>query len=127
MVSLINFIYIIIIGTIGGIIGTTFGVGSSIVVPGLLLTGISSNYKTALGTNLLVHTLPIYIGAVYNFWKAGYIQLEISILLFIVYFLSATLFSYYTVKYLSNDKIMLGFAIYLLIISIVFFYKYLQL
>lgn len=127
MVSLINFIYIIIIGTIGGIIGTTFGVGSSIVVPGLLLTGISSNYKMALGTNLLVHTFPIYIGAVYNFWKAGYIQLEISILLFIVYFLSASLFSYYTVKYLSNDKIMLGLAIYLLIISIVFFYKYLQL
>ena len=126
MVSLINFIYIMIIGSIGGIMGTTLGNGTSIVVPGLLLTGIPSNYKTALGTNLLVHTFPIYMGAVYNFWKAGYVQVEISILLFIFYFLSATFFSSYTIKYLSDDNLMLGFAIYLFIISIMFFYKYLH-
>jgi len=51
--AFIRYIIAAILGCITGILGGAFGLGgSSLMVPGILLTGIIQDYKTAVGTVL---------------------------------------------------------------------------
>ena len=122
---LLNFIYLSIIGIISGIIGGLTGTSGSIIIPpALLITNISPNYKTAIGTTLLAIVPPISIGAAYSYWKAGYVQVNYSIILFLCYFIAATFTAFYTVNYISEQKLYLFYSLFLAFISIYFFYKY---
>ena len=121
----IQYIYVLIIGILSGIIGGSVGTsGSNVIIPGLLLSGVTSNYKTAAGTTLLAILPPLSIGAVYTYWKSGNVQVDTAIIIVISYFIFATIAARYAVKYISNQMLLLIYAIYLLIISVYFFYKY---
>ena len=121
----IQYVYVLIIGMLSGIIGGSIGTsGSNVIIPGLLLSGVTSNYKTAAGTTLLAILPPLSIGAVYTYWKSGNVQVDTAIILVISYFIFATIAANYTVKYISNKTLLLIYASYLLIICLYFFYKY---
>ena len=125
MLSFIQYIYIIIIGILyGGVSGSIGTSGSSIIVPGLLITGIASDYKTAAGTTLLTILAPVTLGSAYVYWKAGYVQVTTAIILMIAAAVAATFASSYVVKHVSDKTLLLIYAIYLLLISTYFFYKY---
>ena len=108
-------------GFIGGSLGTS---GSSIMIPGLLATGVASNYKTAAGTTLLAILAPLSIGAVYVYWKAGHVQVMTAILLVISYFIASTISARLTLKYFSDKQLLLGYAIYLAVVSVYTFYRW---
>jgi uncharacterized membrane protein YfcA len=125
MLDGIQYVYVLIIGIISGIVGGSLGTsGSNVIIPGLLLSGVTENYKTAAGTTLLAILPPLSIGAVYTYWKSGNVQVDSAIIIVISYFIFATMAANYAVKYLSNKTLILFYAIYLLIICIYFFYKY---
>jgi len=64
-----------LIGVIVGIVGGMLGDGADVlIVPLLLVFGISSNIKTAIGTSLAALLPPIGIFAVYQFYKEGAIN-----------------------------------------------------
>ena len=125
MLTFIQYIYATIIGFLSGTVGGSLGTsGSNVIIPGLLVSGIAKDYKTASGTNLLVIMSPLTIGAVYTYYKAGYLQIEAAIILMITYAIAATFAAVYVVKYISNQTLILFYACYMFITSMYFFYKY---
>ena len=125
MLEGIQYLYVLIIGIISGIVGGSLGTsGSNIMIPGLLLSGIAPNYKTAAGTTLLAILPPLSIGAVYTYWKSNNVQVDSAIIIVISYFIFATIAANYVVKFVSEKSLMLFYAIYLLVTSSYFFYKY---
>ena len=77
----------ILIGTLGGLIGGTLGIGASILtLPGILLLGIIKDYKTAIGTILLSILPPVTLLAVIEYFKQNKIDTTISFILFITSF-----------------------------------------
>lgn len=114
------------IGSLAGFIGGSLGTsGSSIMIPGLLATGVASNYKTAAGTTLLAILAPLSIGAIYIYWKAGHVQVMTAILLVISYFIASTISAKLTLKYFSDKQLLLGYAVYLAAVSGYTFYRWL--
>ena len=125
MLTLIQYVYAIIIGILSGAVGGSVGTsGSEVIIPGLLASGIASTYKMAAGTTLLTILAPLSIGAVYTYYKTGNVQIDAAVVIMIAYFITATFAAMYVVKYVSNKTLMLVYAIYLFIISMYFFYKY---
>jgi len=125
MLQGIQYLYVLIIGIVSGFVGGSLGTsGSNVIIPGLLLSKVATDYKTAAGTTLLAILPPLSIGAVYTYWKAGKVQVDSAIIIVISYFIFATMAAKYAVKYISNKYLILIYAIYLLIICIYFFYKF---
>jgi len=125
MLTFIQYIYAIIIGIVSGTVGGSIGTsGSNIIIPGLLMSGIATTYKMAAGTTLLTILAPLSIGAVYTYYKAGDIQFDSAIVIMITYTIAATLSAMYVVKYVSDKTLILAYAIYVLLLSVYFFYKY---
>ena len=120
-----NYIITAILGIVSGIIGGSVGTsGSNVIIPGLIMFKISPNYQTAVGTTLLTILPPLSIGAVYSYWKKKKIQLDISIILMVTYAIAAFLGAYIALHYVSGKTLSLCYAIYLLMISVYFFYRY---
>jgi uncharacterized membrane protein YfcA len=114
------------IGSLSGLIGGALGTsGSSIMIPGLLATGIAKSYKMAAGTTLLAILSPLSIGAVYVYWKSGNVQVVTAILLVISYFIAATISAKITLKYFTDKQLLLGYTIYLALVSGYTFYRWL--
>ena len=68
-----------LIGLIAGFIGSSTGsAGGILMVSGLLLSGIFSKTKMAIGTVLLALLPPLSIGAIYAFWKKNLIDFKVS-------------------------------------------------
>jgi uncharacterized membrane protein YfcA len=89
----------ILVGIFTGIIGSFFGIlGSSILLPSLLFFGIVKDYDTAIGTILLILMLPTTLLGVYEYNKRKQVNYEVGIILFITYFFSSYIGSYFTSK-----------------------------
>jgi uncharacterized membrane protein YfcA len=120
-----HFLCLVFIGLFAGFMGSSVGAsGTNVLLPGLLISGIVKDYKTALGTSLFTILAPLSIGAVYVYWKDGRVQVTNSIVLMIAYFISATFTSIYVVKYLPEQVLVLFYAIFLFLSSMYFFHTY---
>ena len=112
----------VVLGLLSGVLGGALGLGGSVVMlPGVLLLGIISDYKTAVGTMLLSLLPPISLLAVIEYYKKNRVDTYISIILCITYFFGAYFGS------LINDMYSIKFLEYctafcFLIVSVVFFY-----
>jgi len=125
MLAGIQYVYVLIIGIVSGIVGGSLGTsGSNVIIPGLLLSGVATSYKMAAGTTLLAILPPLSLGAVYHYWKSGNIQIDSAVIIVISYAIAATIAANYVVKYVSEKYLLLGFSFYLLITCVFFFYKF---
>jgi uncharacterized membrane protein YfcA len=112
----------VLLGLLSGIFGGAFGLGGTFVMlPGLLLLGIISDYKMAVGTVLLSLLPPISILAVIEYYKRKKVDTYIGIILCITYFVGAYFGSFINDMY-SNKILEYFTAFSFLIISAMFFY-----
>jgi uncharacterized membrane protein YfcA len=80
----------VLIGAITGIIGGALGLNASfIMLPALLLLKIVPDYKMAVGTILLAILPPLSLLAVIDYYKRKKVDVVISLLLCVSYFLAA--------------------------------------
>lgn len=113
----------IFLGIIAGLSGGALGQsGAEIMLPGLLILNIVSDFKTAAGTVLLAILPPISLLAVLEYYKRGQVRVWTSVILFITYFFVAFLGAYLT-RNISNKVLEYLTAFYFLIISIFFFWN----
>ena len=112
----------ILVGIFTGIIGSFFGViGSSILLPSLLFFNIVKDYDTAIGTILLLLLFPTTLLAVYEYNKRKQVNYEVGIILFITYFFSSYIGSYFN-KFFHQKILLYGCATLYLFITIFFYY-----
>ena len=111
----------IILGSLSGLLGGAFGLGGSFVVlPGLLALGIVNDFKTAVGTTLLSLLPPISLLAVIEFYKRKQIDIKVSIILCVTYFIFAY-FGTFINEYYTTKTLEYYTAASFLIIAIYFF------
>jgi uncharacterized membrane protein YfcA len=113
----------ILLGAIAGLSGGALGQsGAEVMLPGLLLLNIISDFKTAAGTVLLAIIPPISLLAVLEYYKRGQVKVFTSVILFVTYFFVAFIGAYLT-RNISNKILEYVTAVYFLVISIFFFWN----
>ena len=110
-------------GTLGAVTGTS---GSSVILPGLLISGVVPDYKTAVGTTLLAILPPVSLASFYSYWKAGKYQFNTSIFISLFYVLTSFFVGMWIVKRASEKSLYLFSFCYSLLLGSYFLYKYLN-
>jgi uncharacterized membrane protein YfcA len=89
--NLTELIILLLIGLFAGFISGTFGVGGGIIIIPALVFILGLSQHQAQGTSLAMMLAPIGIFAVYNYFKAGYINIRFAIVLMIAFIAGAYL------------------------------------
>ena len=115
---------LIFIGSLSGFIGGLLGGGSDVlIVPLLLILGVYSNIKTAIGTSLASLIPPIGIFAVYQYWKKGNVGIKDSLIIALSFTLVSTLSANLGLR--QNENILKKiYSIFLIISGTILFYKF---
>jgi uncharacterized membrane protein YfcA len=114
---ILTFLLAAVVGLIGGIQGQA---GSLYILTGLLMLGIVKTQSEAAGTALLYTSVPITIGAAYEYYNQGKINLKIAAILIF----TAFTFEYVGAKInplISSKVIEYSIAVMTLLSSVYFF------
>lgn len=115
---------LIFIGAISGFIGGLLGGGSDVlIVPLLLMLGVYSNIKTAIGTSLAALIPPIGIFAVYEYWKQKEISIKDSLIIALSFTVFSTLSAYIGLEE-SKESLKKLYSLFLIISGIVLYFKF---
>lgn len=110
----------ILVGILAGIIGGFFGIiGSSVLLPMLLLFSLVPNFNTANGTILFTLLLPTTLLGVVEYNKRHQIDYKLGVILAITTFFSSYIGAYFN-SYFSEKILMYGCAIIYLFTAIYF-------
>ncbi len=89
--SIIDISILLAIGLLAGFLSGLIGIGGGIVIVPLLVYWMSMNQKTAQGTTLFMFLLPIGILGVYNYHKAGHIDMKTAAIMAITFMVGSYL------------------------------------
>jgi uncharacterized membrane protein YfcA len=112
-----NTVLTILLGSFAGLFGGALGQsGAEVMLPGLLILGIVSNFKTAAGTVLLTILPPLSLLAIVEYYRRGQVRVVTSMILMIAYFFAAYAGAYAT-RSISNSQLQFISAIYFFVIG----------
>ncbi len=74
-------IILLCIGLMAGMLSGLVGVGGGIIIVPALVYFMSMSQHQAQGTSLAVLLLPVGIFAVYNYYKAGYVDVQMTLII----------------------------------------------
>ena len=127
MIGIMKYLLLIAIGSIVGFLGGFQGIAGGFYISMLLLfTGIAKDQRMAAGTTLLAVLFPISIGAVYEYWESGDVDVYAALVITLFY----TIFAWVGAKVnLQVDETysVLSLATLLLFTSGYFFREYFKL
>jgi len=83
-------------GMVGAGVGNS---GGTLMVAGLLASGVLRDVKTAVGTVLFSILPPVSLGAIIDYWKAGKVKWRMGIVLMIANIIGATIGGYFVMKF----------------------------
>ena len=113
----------VILGLISGICGGALGQsGAEIMLPGLLILGIITDFKTAAGTVLLTILPPISLLAIFEYYHRHQVNIKVGVILMISYF-GAAYFGAYMTRTLSNTTLEYSASVYFCIIGLFFLWN----
>ncbi len=115
--SIYMIVVLIIIGLIAGILGGLVGIGGGIVIVPALIYFLSFSQKEAQGTSLGILLLPIGILGVWQYYKAGYVDMRI-VWLVAGGFLAGSYFGSKIALALPQETVKKIFAILMIAVSI---------
>ncbi len=123
----VKYVTAIIIGCIVGFIGGFQGIAGGFYISMLLLfTGIAKTQRMAAGTTLLAVVFPLSIGAVYEYWKTGDVDIYAGLIITFFYMI----FSWVGAKanlLVDEQYPLLSLAVLLMLTSFYFFHRYFDL
>ena len=118
-----NTMLTVLLGAFAGVLGGALGQsGAEVMLPGLLILGIVSNFKTAAGTVLLTILPPLSLLAIVEYYRRGQVKPITSMILMVAYFFAAY-FGAYITRTVSNSQLQFISAIYFYIIGSFFLWN----
>jgi hypothetical protein len=108
----LRIILTLIVGLISGFLGGALGIGGIMIVPCLLLFGVITDYKMAVGTTLLAMLPPISILAVMNYNNRKKIDYLVAAMLCISFIIGARYGAIVNKIYAEKDLKYLSAAIF---------------
>ena len=110
MSLLIKYFYLLIIGTLAGLIAGGLGTSTAYaLVLGLVFSGVSKDYKHAAALTLFTILPPISLGAVYTYYKEKMIDIPAGLFLMVVCF-SSGMCIYTAFWTLTNSLVRCGYC-----------------
>ena len=106
-----------LIGLAGGVLSGLFGIGGGLViVPGLILL-LGMNAKQAAGTSLGALLLPVGILGAIEYWRAGYVDVRLAVLLAVGILIGAFIGARLAIG-LPNELIQRVFGVLLVLVGL---------
>ena len=112
-----NYIVIILIGVIAGLLSGLLGIGGAIVVIPALVLALDYSQQMAQGTTLLMLSVPVASLAAWQYYKAGNADIKTAAIL-AASFLIAGFFGAKLANVIPQDILKKAFAILLIVIAI---------
>ena len=72
---------LLILGLVSGFVSGLVGIGGSILIVPVLVFMLGMSQHTAQGTTLSMFLLPIGILGFYNYYKAGYVDIKVTLII----------------------------------------------
>lgn len=115
--SMQTVIIVILIGLAAGMLSGLVGVGGGIIIVPALVFLLGFSQHQAIGTSLGILLLPAGILAVINYYKKGFIDIRVVLILFVGYIIGSYFGSKISLS-VSQDALKKAFAIMLILIAI---------
>ena len=114
--SLQTVLLLITIGLLAGVLSGFVGVGGGIIlVPALVLFGLSQH--SAQGTSLALLMTPVGVFAVYNYYKAGHIEINYALLIAVGFIVGAYFGSKLSLRIENEDLVKKIFAGFMIVVA----------
>ena len=113
---------LIIIGLVAGTLGGMVGLGGGIILIPALILIMKLDQQTAQGTSIAVMLPPIGLFAVYNYYKAGYVNMKYAFVIAMAFMVGGYFGSSLALK-LSPDVMRKVFSMVLAMIAIKMFFS----
>lgn len=91
MMSGSTFLILIIIGLAAGFLGGMVGLGGGIILIPALVMFLAMDQRMAQGTSIAIMLPPIGLFAVYNYYKAGYVNIKYALVIAAVFMIGGYL------------------------------------
>jgi uncharacterized membrane protein YfcA len=119
--SMTSILLLILIGLVAGGLGGMIGLGGGIIlIPSLILI-MKMDQQTAQGTSIAVMLPPIGLFAVYNYYKAGYVNTKYAMIIATAFMVGGYFGSMLALK-LSPDIMRKIFSVLLVLIALKMFF-----
>lgn len=102
--SIIQLLILIVLGILSGLLAGVFGIGGAIIVIPALVFILGLSQHEAQGTSLAFMLPPVGILATWNYWKSGYVNWKIALVLSLTFVVGAYLGSHFSIQ--ISDKIL---------------------
>ncbi len=119
--SLVQFLILVVVGILSGMLAGVFGVGGAIIVIPALVFMLGLSQHDAQGTSLAFMIPPVGILAAWNYWKAGHVNWKMALVLSLTFVVGAYLGSEFSIN--IPDKIlrrMFGVLMMLIALKMIF-------
>jgi uncharacterized membrane protein YfcA len=108
---------ILLIGLAAGFLSGSMGVGGGIIIVPALVFLMGFSLHQAQGTSLALMTIPVMIIAASNFYKQGYIDIKVALVLAITFMIGGYFGSKFSI--MMPEKIMRkSFGIFMLLVAL---------
>jgi uncharacterized protein len=115
--SISMLLILLALGAVTGAMAGLFGIGGGIVVIPALVLILGFSQQTAQGTSLAMMLPPIGLIAVFNYYKAGYVDIKIALILAIAFLVGSYFGSKLAIN-LPQALLKKIFAVFLLLIAV---------
>jgi uncharacterized membrane protein YfcA len=123
MNNFLRYLLAFIIGAIGGTTFVYIGVGTTIIIPLIILLGIIEDFKKVIGTIIIPVISPVTIFPLYEFYKRNLLDVKIGLFLAIGYFIGSYVTSKYFLDVFHKDTLCLIYGIFSVVTGFIFIKK----
>ena len=110
-------IILLSVGLVAGILSGMVGIGGGIIIVPVLVYFIGMSQHTAQGTTLAMFLMPIGILGVFNYYKAGHVDIKIALIIAITFVLGSFIGSKVAIS-LDQNVVKRIFGVIVFVISI---------
>jgi uncharacterized protein len=114
--SMQTILLIILIGLVAGMLSGLVGIGGGIIIVPALVIFLGFSQHQAMGTSLGILLLPAGILAAVNYYKQGYIDIKVVLLLFVGFLVGGYLGSKFSLS-LSESVVKRIFAVVMILVA----------
>jgi uncharacterized protein len=123
IMSASTFLILIIIGLTAGFLGGMVGLGGGIILIPALIVFLAMDQRMAQGTSIAIMLPPIGFFAVYNYYKAGYVNVKYAVVIAVAFMIGGYLGSKVALNIPVNVMKRLFALLLLLVAAKMFFTK----
>lgn len=123
MNNLLRYFLAFIIGMIGGTTFIYIGVGTTIMIPLIILLGVIEDFKKTIGTIIIPVISPVTIFPLYEFYKRNLLDIKVGMFLGIGYFIGSYITSKYFLDVFHKDTLCLIYGLFSIVVGFIFIKK----